>query len=207
MSTAADGSSAAQMSSVDGGQRPIRTTAEQRSWSNDPAMSGSKSAGAIGGRTELSDASALPRQAAISLLTDPPVANPALALTIAQDLSVGDLAAAYGLTPPPGADSVAAVERPTLSAIDTDTPRDVRTARPSAGTMPGPPQAAEPTRLPHGPTGPQGGGLSLGAGGGAASQLTVMVLLALIAAPCLGLVTRFRIHIQPTEGYRLERPG
>jgi hypothetical protein len=207
MSTSAAGSSAAQMSPVNAVQRPVRTTPERRSWANDPAMWGTRSTGAIGGRTELSDVSALPASAALSLLTDPPVANPALARTIAHDLSVGDLAAAYGLTSPPSADSAAAVEPPTLSAIDNDTPRNGRMARPSAGTPPGPPQAAEPTRLPHGPTGPQGGGLSLGAGGGAASPLAVMVVLMLIAAPCLGLVTRFRIHIQPTEGYRLERPG
>jgi hypothetical protein len=192
------------------GQTPVQTRRERASSSAGPATLGTTST-AMGGRTGLRDFSALVTTAAVSILTHPPVANPVHALAIARYLSVGDLAAAYGLAPPATAETALAVEPPALPggtpSIGTRASRDGRAANRAAGTTDEPPQAAEPTRLPRGPTGPQGGGLSLGAGGGAATPLVLMIVLGLIAAPCLGLVTRFRVHIQPIEGYRLERPG
>jgi hypothetical protein len=167
--------------------------------------------GSIGGRTELRDTRGLMATAATPVLTHPPVANPVLAAAIAHDLSAGDLAGAYGLAPGVGAAPVPGVKVPNppdgAPPLGTHATHARRGARSGADMSPGPPAAVGPTRPPHGPIGAQGGGLSLGVGGGAASPLALMIVLGPIAVPCLGLVTQLRVHIQPTEGYRLERPG
>jgi hypothetical protein len=165
---------------------------------------------AMGGRSGGATVAAPLLESATPVLTHFSFASPALALATAHDLSVGDPAAAYGLALPPGATPMTAVQVPTLTdaarPLGGRAARDQPNGRRRADTAPGPAEAVEPTRLPHGPAGAQGGGLSPG-GGGAASPLASMIVLALVAGPCLALSTHFRAHPESADGYRLERPG
>jgi hypothetical protein len=149
-------------------------------------------------------------ESATPVLTYCSFANPALALAIAHRLSVGAIAAAYGLALPPCATPMTAVQAPTLPdealALGGRAARDEPNGHPGADTAPGPTGAVEPTRRPHGPTGAQGGGLSQG-GGDTASPHASTIVLALVAGPCLALSTQSCAHAESADGYRLERPG
>jgi hypothetical protein len=142
----------------------------------------------------------------------PPPVPVARALTVARDLSAGNLVAAYQLPAPPSAvgQLVAVPSSAVPGGLQIVSARRARaTARRAAPA--GAERLGHVPQLPGPPTpGPGGAGshdLAPPAGGGAAMPLILVTILMLIAVPCIKLVTVVPTHPLAAVGHRLERPG
>jgi hypothetical protein len=160
-----------------------------------------------------------PSGAAAKVLTPPSSGGTPPGLTTARDKAVarhlimGDFVGAYGLPNPerPAVSDLIGVESPELpSVIQFVTAREAHgTGIRREGTEgeAAPPQPLVSDTMPLDSRGPAAGVQSSAGSAGAASPLVLMMAFAVIAAPCLELVSRPSAHLRCAEGRRLERPG